>query len=220
MTSPTGSHDETTQYVGSALHICMDFQKTLSELLSGNIPSGEIELVYSDKLYNSLQLALSQWHFVGSFFQASRGPGPRVPLIPLLYFLSLNVGLIPSTDTLVKILKKSPLVTSDPTARIWQCRTGFLRELDCGFKLLEYGRVFKNYQLDLTCGIDWIVRGQREYKIAVANSTNFSGHKKKKMDSDVITVFSERSEGVNLVSRTALDTILRTPAQIGPCQQK
>lgn len=144
--------------------------KSLQAILQGDVPDTEWELRPTPRLHKSLDLAIGQWRFIGSFFRrASQDVRCRVPLLPVLHWLALVGGQVPSLPMFVDIVSSSPLASGNMEARCYSAYTGGLRELSAGLEITTLGyRVFKNPRLDLENGTDWIVR--RELKVQVSHA--------------------------------------------------
>lgn len=170
----------------------------LRALLLGEVPDVDWQLRRTDKLVTSWERAKDQWQFFSSWFRSASADGIcRVPLMPVLSFIALLGGQVPSLTFAVDVISSSPLAHTGIEARAYSAYTGFLREMHVGLYLSQYGTVTKNPIADMQRGIDWTFDGR---KIAVRQSTNFWRRKSQKVASDVIVLTATPSSGLSLVA--------------------
>lgn len=143
----------------------MNIPIELDDLLNRRVFPSPIQLNPTDRLRTSLQHRLDEWQFVGKWFrQASFNTRMKKNIMGGLMWMSLKVGLVPSLTVAQQIIQ-------DDEARVYSCFTAMLREIDAGIKLAEYGPVFKDFELDLTEGVDWLVG---PIKVAIAHEGRMS----------------------------------------------
>lgn len=180
----------------------------LSRLLAGEILDVEIPLLATDGLRASLQRALDTWEFVASWFRQGRFHRAFKPCImPIVAYLSLRCGVVPSLDTLTQFVRCSPILTTgDCEGRVYQCWTAWLRELHLGLYLAEYGQVVKNPVLDIENGVDWMFRRDGLVtRIAVAHAGDWHlDRKQRKVGEDVVTLYARGGAGVHLVDTASI----------------
>jgi hypothetical protein len=153
----------------------------------------------------NLQEQLDTWTYVGRLFRLGRVGAFPIPLMPVWSWLTCAVSLIPPLDTVINLVKASVLCGAiDPTARVYQTWTGFLREVAAASVLGRYGRVVKPILRDLAEGVDLEFEG-----VGIAITHEGDRHiwrKRKKRANDVVvmTARDSGSGGVHLVSEADL----------------
>jgi hypothetical protein len=164
-----------------------------------------ITLDRDPRLIDSLAKRVAQWRYVSEFFREARqNRRVAIPVVPWLTFLTIKVGVVPTLDEISVLF---PIV---PYARLYQFYTGFLLELDCGLKLCEYGRVSKDFDLDMQEGVDWLLNGIRIACVHCGETSKayYEAKKRAKQKVDVV-LFAERSSGLNLVALTEIQEKIR-----------
>src|SRR5437879_2623034 len=110
----------------------------LQSLLTGKVPDVEWPLTPTIRLAQSWRTAVDQWRYLPEkFMLASRNIYCRVPMLPLLAYLTLTLGRVPSLSAMINVISFSPAKCFAVDARAYQCHTGFLRELHVGLALAE-----------------------------------------------------------------------------------
>lgn len=174
----------------------------MKALYAGKVPDIELELERTDKLYQSWQRAVDAWEYVGELFrEASRNIRYPIAVMPLLAFLTIRAGVVPSYPTFSDLCKG---------ARVYQFYVGWLRELHVGLELAAHGRVAKRLVDDVSLGIDWYYCGK---SIAVGHAGRMSREywlrrKASKCKADYILTASSSGSGLHLVSSSDISAII------------
>jgi hypothetical protein len=184
--------------------------KPLKAILNGSNPYEDWPFVVPDKLRGSYANAVAQWNLVGRWSRsAQRNTYCPIQMMALLSWLTCHVGRVCPLTLLPQIIATSPYHVPDD--RIMQFHGAWLREVDCGIRLVDMGcSVFKNPWRDGHEGIDFIVRKDGvEKTVSIkhegrASSAYWTARKSAKCKADVVLLAENSGIGLHVVSDASL----------------
>lgn len=172
-----------------------------------------------ETLRQSLDLRLEAWSFIGRWFREAFRNERFLPCpMPILAWLSLETGKVPSLDFCCSLIAASAFKPAAVSARVYSFFTAFLRELHFAIRLMELCpacKVEKNLLADLEEGVDWnCLVGNKTVRVAIAHQGKVSaaawnGRKAGKLQEGVVVLqASAEGQGVHLISEEDIRGIL------------
>ena len=173
----------------------------LKRLLAGDVPDEEWS--FAKLSASSVEKRIEQWSFVGRWFRrGAANVACRPAIMPVLAWLTLQTGIVPSLDMLVDFLRCSPIACGPLEARAYQCYTAWLRECKVALYLRERGLVLKNPWRDIAEGVDLTFEG---HDIAIAHAGDRYLPRKRNC---ATVLYATGTDGVHLVVEADIEAII------------